>query len=290
MVKRAAIAVLSAYVLLANSGPREDPIRVSAWYWLNSAPRNEWSTDFKNIHRLGFTDVSLCWGLDAAAWRFRVDDTNYALDLAQKSGLGAYLIVWHPTHNSLPRKPRFQQMDAGGNLRFTFDTFNTTWRNTQWKDYLQTVAKLYAPRHAFAGYIFDDTFSMGGIGTIDGPFSRPEQQYISYNDFDVMLFGRQPPKSTSDSDWGAWTSARSQWWADWSRDTVRFIREIDHNLKHEIYVEDSSNTIFGSKVRDSIGLNFGRAAEPWDAVGVYAEPAWDASADSGQRQADKTRM
>jgi hypothetical protein len=290
MVKSAAIVALAARVLLANSGVRQDPIRVSAWYWLNSAPRTEWAADVRNMQRLGFTDVSLCWGLDSAAWRFRVDDTKYALDLARKSGMGAYLIVWHPTHNSLPRRPQFQQMDAGGNLRFTFDTFNTAWRNTQWKEYLQTVAKLYAGHPAFAGYIFDDTFSIGGIGAIDGGSGDPRQQYISYSDFDTKLFGKPPPKSLSDSGWGDWTAARSRWWADWSRDTIRFIRQIDPNPKHEIYVEDSAGTIFGSKVRDQVGLDFGKAAAPWDAVGVYTEPAWDASADSGRKQAEMTQM
>jgi hypothetical protein len=288
-LKSLAIVVLAAPVLLAHSASSRDPVRVSAWYWLNAAPRSEWAADFHHMQRLGFTDISLCWGLDSAAWRFRVDDTKYALDLAAEAGLGVYLIVWHPTHNSLPRKPQFQQMDAGGNFRFTFDTFNATWRNTQWKQYLQTIANLYAKQPAFAGYIFDDTFGMGGIGAIDGGPGTPQQQYVSYNDFDVKAFGRQPPKSPSDPAWQDWTAARSKWWVEWSSDTMRFIREVDHNPSHEIYVEDSVNTVFGSQVRDRVGLDFGKAAGPWDAVGLYTEPAWDASPDSGRKQAEMTR-
>ena len=179
--KLAAIAVITAQFLRISGETPKEPIRVSAWYWLNAAPRQEWPADFRNMKNLGFTHLSLCWGLDLAALRFRVEDTNYALKLAHDSGLGAYLIVWHPSHNSLPRSSEFEQVDAGGNMRFTFDTFNTTWRNTQWKEYLQTVAKLYAADPAFAGYIFDDTFGIGGIGIIDGPMGKPEQRYVSYS-------------------------------------------------------------------------------------------------------------
>jgi hypothetical protein len=289
MIRRALLAALIAQLLPAAATRPKEPVRISGWYWLNSAPRSEWAADFRNMRHLGFTDVALCWGLDSAAWRFRVDDTKFALDLVQKSGMGAYLIVWHPTHNSLPRKAEFQQMDAGGNLRFSFDTFNSVWRNTQWKSYLQTVAKLYSGHHAFAGYIFDDTFGMGGIATIDGGAGPPQQQFISYNSFDVKLFGRQPPKAPSDPGWSEWTAARANWWADWSRDTMRFIREVDSNRKHEIYVEDSINSIFSPKIRDSVGLDFGKAAEPWDAVGAYTEPSWDENATSGQTQRELTR-
>ncbi len=289
MFKSALLAGLVAQLLLGNATPRKEPIRISAWYWLNAAPRTEWEADFRNMSRLGFTDVALCWGLDSAAWRFRVDDTRFAMDLIQKSGMGAYLIVWHPVHNSLPRKPEFQQMDAGGKLRFSFDTFNAEWRNTQWKEYLQKVAKLYSGHAAFAGYIFDDTFGMGGISTIDGGPGDPGQQYISYNSYDIKLFGRKPPKSPADPGWDKWNDARAGWWADWSRDTMRFIREVDQNPKHEIYVEDSINTIFSPKIRDRVGLDFGRAAAPWDAVGAYTEPKWDEKGSSAMNQAELTR-
>ncbi len=287
--KLTALAVLTVQVLLPNSKTPNEPIRVSAWYWLNSAPRQEWAADFHNMKHLGFTHLSLCWGLDLTAWRFRVEDTKYALNLARQSGLGAYLIVWHPSHNSLPRRPEFQQIDAGGNVRFTFDTFNTTWRNTQWKEYLQTVAKLYAGHPAFAGYIFDDTFGIGGIGTIDGPMGKPEQLYVSYSAFDGRLFGKQPPKSPADLGWSEWTAARSDWWANWSQDTIRFIREIDQNIQHEIYLEDNIDSIFQPRVRDRIGLDFGKAAQPWDAVGAYTEPDWGMNSHSAQAQIDFTR-
>src|SRR5256885_13340654 len=38
------------------------PLRISAWYWLNSAPREEWDRDFRNMAKLGFTHAGLCWG------------------------------------------------------------------------------------------------------------------------------------------------------------------------------------------------------------------------------------
>jgi hypothetical protein len=289
MPRIAAVAALAAQLAFAGAQPKPEPIRISAWYWLNAAPREEWARDFSNMKRLGFTDISLCWGLDLTAWRFRVDDTKYALDLASKSGLGAYMIVWHPTHNSLPRDPKFQQVDAAGNVRFTFDTFNPTWRNTQYKQYLQQVAKLYSSHPAFAGYIFDDTFGVGGIGGIDGKPADPAHDYISYSASDIKLFGRQPPKSPTEQGWNEWVAARSEWWAAWSRDTMRFLREIDSNPKHEIYLEDFIDSVFGPKVRDRVGLDFGKAAQPWDAVGAYTEPGWDESAGATQKQFDLTR-
>jgi hypothetical protein len=207
----------------ANAAQRE-PIRISGWYWSNSAPRSEWARDFHDMARLGFTDVDLCWGLDLSAWTKRQTDTRYALEAAAKAGIKAYFVVWQPSHNTLPRKPAFQQVDAGGHVLFTFDTFNTEWRNTEWKSYLQTVARLFSHYPAFTGYIFDDTFSMGGIGAIDGPASKPQERYISYNAFDKKLFGKEPPKSPDQPGWAEWTEARSNWWVNWASDTVKFIR------------------------------------------------------------------
>ena len=284
-----AILLLPVPALQAAGSESREPIRISAWYWLNSAPRSEWAGDFQDMAHLGFTDVDLCWGLDLSSWVKRPEDTKFALDAAAKAGLGVYFVVWQPSHNTLPRQPRFQQMDAGGHVLFTFDTFNTEWRNTEWKGYLQQVARLFRRYPAFAGYIFDDTFSMGGIGTIDGPPSKPDERHISYNDFDRKLFGKAPPKSPSQPGWAEWTAARSQWWTDWSSDTVKFIREVDPDRKHEIYVEDNINTIFGPKIRDQVGLDFGKAAQPWDAVGAYTIPDWDDSPGSGKNGAELTR-
>jgi hypothetical protein len=265
-----------------------EPVRVSAWYWLNSAPRGEWSRDFRNMADLGFTDVALCWGLDAATWALRTEDTRYALDQARAAGIGAYFIVWHPVHNSLPRRPEYQQMDAGGHLRFAFDTFNPEWRGTQWKQYLETVARLYAKHPAFAGYVFDDTFGMGPISTIDGPPGKREERYISYNNADRRLFGKAPPKSPSEPRWADWTQARAAWWEQWSRDTVAFLRAMDPNRAHDIYVEDVVNTIFSPEVRDRVGLDFARAARPWDAVGAYTTPKWSDDPQSGRKAVELT--
>src|ERR1700730_13307287 len=121
-----------------------EPLRISAWYWLNSAPRQEWDRDFRNMAKLGFTHAALCWGLDAAAWDLGVGDTRYALESCRRAGLGAYLVVWQPVHNSLPRRPEFQQVDVVGRLRFSFDTFNPKWRVIEWKRDFDSVANLHA--------------------------------------------------------------------------------------------------------------------------------------------------
>jgi hypothetical protein len=43
-------------------------VRISSWYWLNAAPKAEWGRDFRHMSGMGFTDVVLAWGLDAAAF------------------------------------------------------------------------------------------------------------------------------------------------------------------------------------------------------------------------------
>lgn len=282
-ILRAAVLLL----LLAQSliCAQAQPVRISAWYWLNAAPRDEWERDFRKMAELGFTHVDLCWGLDAAAWALRVEDTKYALRSCQRAGLGAYFIVWHPEHNSLPRSPEFQQVDVMGRLRFTFNTFNTRWRETQWKEYLQKVARLYSPEPAFAGYIFDDSFGVGPIRSIAGPEGAPAERIVSYSEDDRHRFGKEPPKQTSDPDWAAWTEARAGWWEDWARDTNRFIREVD--ARHEVYLEDEEH-VLSQNVRDSTGVDFGRTAKAFDAVGAYTVARWDDKPDSGKRAVDQT--
>jgi hypothetical protein len=264
------------------------PLRISAWYWLNSAPKTEWQRDFQKMAELGFTHVDLCWGLDAAAWRLRVEDTRDALRFCRRAGLGAYFIVWHPVHNSLPRRPEFQQVDAAGQLRFAFDTFNSTWRRTQWKDYLQTVARLYAQDPAFAGYIFDDSFSIGPVRSIAGSGGKPSDRFISYSADDQQRFGKRPPKQPSDPDWPAWTLARAAWWENWARDTNRFIREIDPNTSHEVYMEDEQH-VLSEDTRNATGVDFGKVAQAFDAIGAYTEARWDDKPESSKRAAEQTR-
>src|SRR5437879_11142538 len=86
-------------------------VRISAWYWLNSAPKSDWEGDFVTMHNLGFTDVVLCWGIDSAAFGKRIDDSRYAMEMAHKAGIGAYILLWHPYANSLERNPKFMQVD-----------------------------------------------------------------------------------------------------------------------------------------------------------------------------------
>src|SRR3954453_9993320 len=107
------LLLITAQSAIAASKTRKEPrIRISTWYWLNSAPRSEWARDMKKMADLGFTHVALCWGFDSAAWGFRVDDTKYVLREADKAGLGVYLVLWHPTHNPLPRTPAHQHVDV----------------------------------------------------------------------------------------------------------------------------------------------------------------------------------
>ena len=264
------------------------PLRISAWYWLNAAPKQEWEHDFQKMSQLGFTHVALCWGLDSAAWRLRVEDTKDALAYCRRAGLGAYFIVWHPVHNSLTRRPEFQQVDSGGHLRFAFNTFNSKWRESQWKEYLQTVARLYAQDPAFAGYIFDDSFSIGpkgGIGDSGGPAS---DRFISYSEDDRGRFGKTLPKQPSDPDWEVWTQARAGWWEDWARDTNHFIRAVDKNTSHEVYLEDEQH-VLSQQTRNATGVDFGRVARAFDAVGAYTEPRWDDKPGSSTGAAEQTR-
>src|SRR5712671_6383817 len=98
-------------------------VRVSAWYWLNSAPKANWEGDFTTMKNLGFTDVLLCWGLDLAGIVTRKAETKQAMQWAHKAGIGVYLIVWQPSANSLTRSPEFMQVDGNGKVLETFDVF-----------------------------------------------------------------------------------------------------------------------------------------------------------------------
>ena len=283
MIRLLGLTLLIAQSLICAA---VEPLRISGWYWLNSAPREEWERDFRKMAELGFTHVDLCWGLDAAAWVLRVEDTKYALQSSRRAGLGAYLIVWHPVHNSLPRSPEFQQVDAMGQLRFTFNTFNTKWRQTQWRQYLQTLARLYGRETALSGYIFDDSFGIGPIKSIGGPDGAPADRFVSYSEDDRRRFGKAPPKQPSDSDWGEWMEARARWWEDWARDTNHFIREVDPNPRHEVYLEDEQN-VLSQRTRNATGVDFGRTAKAFDAVGAYTVARWDGKPDAGKRAVEQ---
>ena len=117
-------ALLLAGNALSADAPKTAGLRISAWYWLNSVEKQQWEKDFKSAAETGFTDMLLCWGLDSAAVSFQKENTRWALSLCQKFGMRAYLLIWHPSHNSLPRRAEFQQVDSNGNLLFTFNLFN----------------------------------------------------------------------------------------------------------------------------------------------------------------------
>lgn len=259
------LAALWAFAVAALA--QAPSVRVSAWYWLNSAPRAEWERDFRSMRDLGFTHVILCWGLDAAAFTLRERDTRLALNLCRRSRLGAYLMIWHPTHNSLPRRAEFQQKDVAGRLRFTFDIFNTEWRRTQWKQYLQSVAETFRGHRAMAGYVFDDSFGIGPIERFGGDGGPREERVLPGGD------------------------QRADWWEDWARDTVAYLREKDPDRRHEIYLEDVES-VLEDRVRNAVGLDFGRVARHFDAVSAYAVPPFSKSADvagHSRRLLERTR-
>ena len=261
--------VCSAAMLCAQT----PNVRISGWYWLNSAPKTDWQGDFVTMKHLGFTDVLLGWGLDVHAAATRVPDTQQAIRWAHQAGLGAYIFIWHPTAVSMERRPEFMQVDSEGHRLTSFDVFNPKWRSTEWKSYLQAIARAYGDEPGMAGYVFDDTFFAGGNGV------------ISYGEFEKHAFGEPLPTKPSDPRWDGWVKAREGWWEDWARDTTGYLHAIDHNPHHEIYLEDSLGSIVSPDRLNSRGLDFKRLAKYFDAVGGYTSVSWDSSPDSGAKTA-----
>jgi hypothetical protein len=266
------LSIFTAAIILCGStfaAPQSNtPIRVSAWYWLNAAPKADWEGDFVTMKNLGFTDVLICWGLDLSAITTRKADTKQAMQAAHKAGLGAYLIVWQPNANSLPRKSEFMQVNAAGKELLSFDVFNPQWRRTQWKNYLQDIARTYRDEPAMAGYVFDDSF---GSST------------ISYGAYEEKTFGAPLPRKPEDPRWAEWTKARQGWWEDWAKETVQYIRAMDANTNHEIYLEDTINSIINKKRQEGSGVDFARVAKYFDAVGGYTASGWSTNVDSQKK-------
>ena len=271
MLKRRILQwTMAVFFLWATTWAQEAKprVRVSAWYWLNSAPKADWEGDFTTMKNLGFTEVLLCWGVDLAGIVTRKTETKQAMQWAHKAGIGVYLIVWQPSANSLPRVPEFMQTDANGKVLETFDVFNSKWRSTQWKNYLQDVARTYGNEPAMAGYVFDDSFGSGNI---------------SYGAYEEKVFGSPLPRKPEDARWADWTKARQGWWEDWARDTIAYIRALDSNAQHEIYLEDGIGQITNPKQQARIGLDFAKVARHFDAVGGYTTPAWTTNLDSEKK-------
>lgn len=327
------ISILLAFGFDAHfhfTGParQEKSFRISTWYWLNSAPREEWDGDFAAVAKAGFTDLLLCWGLDATAPALQKANTRRALDLCSKNGLRAYLLVWHPTHNSLARQADFQQVDNLGNRLFSFNLFHKTWRATQWKQYLQEVAASYKHHPAFAGYLFDDSFGLGKVGSLNGDIRRERGDFVSYSPYDFAQFrdwlktrhgslaalskawsieytnwdGLEPPRQLTRENehaWSDWCAARRDWLLEWSKETVASIREIDPDPDHEIYLEDtyrvlglvsqpSKYSFRPVTIRDTVGLDFGAVTRPFDAICGYTYFSWEGT-DALQKAQDATR-
>ncbi len=265
---------LVAQTTVPAQGRADSKVRVSGWYWLNSAPKADWEGDFVTMKNLGFTDVLICWGLDIAAVATRKNDTKEALRLAHKSGLGVYLLIWHPRANSLPRDPKFMQVNADGKIGERFDTFNPEWRSTQWKAYLEDVVNTYKGEPALVGYAIDDAF--GGSG-------------LSYGPYEQKAFGTPLPRKPGDPRWDEWVAVRQGWWEDWAKDTVAYIRAADPDPNHLIYLEDTVNNILNKERQLDKGLDFARVAKHFDAVCGYTMASWTTSTESHDKALEITR-
>ena len=274
MFKRLASCLIIVLCISTAAMAQKPTIRISAWYWLNSAPKADWEGDFVTMKNLGFTDVLISWGLDTAGLITRKQDTTQAIRWAQKAGMGAYLIVWQPEANSLPRTPEFVHVNAEGKAIDSMDVFNPKWRATDWKHYLQEIAKTYGHEPAMAGYVFDDSFSGG---------------QASYGPYEEKVFGAPLPRKPTDPRWEEWKEARQGWWEDWAKDTVKYIRDIDPNKQHEIYLEDTSDRIMNEARNANGGVDFARVARHFDAVGGYTMPKWTSAPDSDQKVSELTK-
>ncbi|HEX5431802.1 MAG TPA: hypothetical protein VFW83_07540, partial [Bryobacteraceae bacterium] len=149
-------------------------------------------------------------------------------------------------------------------------------RSTLWKSYLQKLARAYGNEPGFAGYVFDDSFGSGGTGI------------VSYGAYEKKAFGEPLPTKPGDPRWDEWVKTREGWWEDWARDTTSYIRAIDPDRHHQIYLEDHLPSIVNPKRTDKLGLDFNRVAKHFDAVGGYTTTSWNSSADSGEKAAEKT--
>lgn len=276
-MKKLLVLILALLFLGDYSGAeRKKPIRISAWYWLNAAPKTDWEGDFVTMKNNGFNSVLLCWGIDLTAVNRRASETKQAMRWAHNAGLDVYLIIWHPYGNLLEKKPEYMQVDSEGRVLPTFDVFNPEWRNSEWKTYLETVARLYKDAPGMKGYVFDDSFGAGGTGV------------VSYGAYEKKTFGEPLPKKPGDPRWDEWVKVRTEWWTDWAKDTVRYIRTGDPNKSHIIYVEDGLGSIVDANRPNNIGLDFSKVAPYFDAVGGYTMSSWTSSPDSGQQVADRT--
>jgi len=302
--------------------------RFSVWYWLNAVPKEEWSDDFSMIAKNGFTDVILCWGYDLSAFRLRKQDSLEALEICRRNNLGAFLLIWHPIHNSLllEANPEHLQVDNLGNKRFSFNLFSPEWRNSQWKRYLQDLAFTYKASEAFSGYALDDSFALGPISSFGGMEGVKAGDFVSYSESDAERFREwlrshyetlsrlngnwasnysdwsdlSPPTTIdSESIWKDWTDARTEWLEDWARDTMRCIREVDPDPDHIVYIEDlasvlgmeSSKSDFSPRpinVVDAIGLRFGQVTRHFDRLGAYTMPSSWDSEDSLEKALELT--
>jgi len=82
---------------------------------------------------------------------------------------------------------------------------------------------------------------------------------------------------------------RQDWWEDWAKDTMKYLRAVDPNQQHEIYLEDTSDRITNESRNSIAGVDFARVARHFDAVGGYTMPKWTSAPDSDQKVSELTK-
>ena len=105
-----------------------------------------------------------------------------------------------------------------------------------------------------------------------------------------QAFGHPLPHSPSDPYWEEWCKICAEWGDEWARDTTSFIRQIDPDRNHLIYLEDIAGQVLNSKLSDTAGVDFARISEYFDAVGGYSFSYNDSSPDSGEKVAEQSQL
>ena len=110
----------------------------------------------------------------------------------------------------------------------------------------------YHGEPGMAGYVFDDSFTLGPVASERGPAGSG---IISYGKYEQDHFGGELPRKVTDPRWDEWVAARENWWEDWAKDTVAFIRQVDKNPAHQIYLEDPADDVLHPDRTKTIGLD-----------------------------------
>lgn len=107
------------------------------------------------------------------------------------------------------------------------------------------------------------------------PSGRLEMDLCHIGEYEQHAFGGPLPKKSDDPGWDKWVTMREKWWEDWAKDTVKYIRAIDSDKSHEVYLEDFIGSVVDPNRPNNVGLDFARVARYFDAVGGYTMSNWN---------------